>query len=278
VTAPDATRTATELRALHAHPPLVLPNAWDAASAAVIRSVGALAIATTSAGIAWACGTADGERLGRERMLQALTEIVAAVRIPVTADIESGYGATPDDVAITVSALLGIGVAGINIEDSPGEDGPLRDPATQAGRISAARATADRAGVPLWINARTDTFLACMGGPHEQLLETMARAAVYAAAGADSLFVPGVVDLGVIRKLVSGPLPLNVMVGPGAPSVASLAQVGVARVSVGSAIAQAAYGLVTRAARELLSDGTYTSMNDSLGYRQLNEMLQPTPR
>jgi 2-methylisocitrate lyase-like PEP mutase family enzyme len=95
----------------------VLPNAWDAASAAAIESADASAIATTSAGISWACGTSDGGRFGRDRMLQALTEIVAAVRIPVTADIESGYGATPDDLAITVSALIGIGVAGINIED-----------------------------------------------------------------------------------------------------------------------------------------------------------------
>ncbi|HEU4947577.1 MAG TPA: isocitrate lyase/phosphoenolpyruvate mutase family protein [Kribbella sp.] len=255
---------AAAFRTLHESPPLLLPNAWDAASAAAIESGGAAAIATTSAGIAWARGTTDGEQLGRDRMLQALTEIVAAVRAPVTADIESGYGVDPDDVAVTIRALIGIGVAGINIEDSPGADGPLRAPSIQAARIGAVRATADRAGVPLWINARTDVFLTDTGALAELLRETGERAAVYAAAGADSLFVPGVADLGVIRDLTAGPLPINVMVGSGSPDGASLAQAGVARVSLGPAIAQAAYGLATRATRELLHDGTYTALDDPL--------------
>jgi 2-methylisocitrate lyase-like PEP mutase family enzyme len=276
VIALDAARTAAAaFRALHKHPPLVLANAWDAASAAVIESVGATAIGTTSAGISWACGTPDGERLSRDRMVQAVNEIIAVVRIPVTADIESGYGATSDDLAMTVSAFLGVGVGGINIEDSPGTDTPLRDPQTQAARIRAVRATADQAGVALWINARTDTYLVGVGSPDEQLDETMTRAVVYAAAGADSLFVPGVLDIGVIRDLATGPLPLNVMVGPGAPNVAALAQVGVARISVGSAIAQSVYGLVARSARELLSSGTYLSLHDALGFEQLNQVLQP---
>jgi 2-methylisocitrate lyase-like PEP mutase family enzyme len=202
----------------------------------------------------------DGERIGRERMLQALSEIIAAVRVPVTADIESGYGTTPKAVAVTVDAVIAAGVAGINIEDSPGTDAPLREPPIQAARIRAARAAADRAGVPLWINARTDTFLAGAGSSSERLVETIARAAVYAASGADSLFVPGVLDLNVIRVLADGPLPINVMAGSGAPDVASLVAAGARRISVGPAIAQAAYRAAAQAAAELLATGTYTSL------------------
>jgi 2-methylisocitrate lyase-like PEP mutase family enzyme len=258
---------------MHAHPPLVLPNAWDVASALVIESVGALAIATTSAGISWAHGAPDGERIGRDRMWQALTEIVAAVRIPVTADIESGYAATLDELDAVVTSLLGIGIAGINIEDSFVTNRTLRDPSDQAARLGAVRAGADRVSVPLWINARTDVYLAAVGAPQEQLQAAMARAELYAAAGADSLFVPGVVDIGVIRELTAGPLPINVMVGPGAPDVGALAEVGVARVSVGPAIAQSAYGTVAKAARELLSDGRFTAMGEGIDSVQLNTLV-----
>jgi 2-methylisocitrate lyase-like PEP mutase family enzyme len=259
---------------MHEHPPLVLPNAWDAASAIVIESEGAVAVATTSAGIAWACGALDGERIGRDRMWQALAEIVASVSIPVTADIESGYAATLDQLGIAVSSLLGTGIAGINIEDSLVSNRTLRRPNDQAARISTVRAAANRAGVPLWINARTDTYLTAVGTPHEQLRSTMTRADHYAAAGADSLFIPGVVDLEVIRELCAGPLPVNVMVGPGAPDVGALAAAGVARVSVGPAIAQSAYGVAARAARELLRQGTYIAMKEGFDYFALNRLVE----
>jgi 2-methylisocitrate lyase-like PEP mutase family enzyme len=259
---------------MHEHRPLVLPNAWDAASAIVIESAGALAIATSSAAIAWARGVLDGERIGRDRMWQALTEIVASVRIPVTADIESGYAATPDQLGIAVSSLLGIGIAGINIEDSFVTNRTLRDPDSQVARIRVVRAAADSVSVPLWINARTDTFLTPELTPREQLLATMLRAELYAVAGADSVFVPGVVDIGMIRELTTGPLPVNVMVGPGSPDVRALAEAGVARVSVGPAIAQSAYGVVARASRELLSDGTYTAMNEGFDYVQLHKLVE----
>jgi 2-methylisocitrate lyase-like PEP mutase family enzyme len=268
-----AQRAADTIRALHQHAPLLLPNAWDAASAVVIEAAGASAIATTSAGISWACGTADGERIARDRMLQTLSEIIASVSVPVTADIESGYGTSPDAVGLTVHALIEVGVGGINIEDSSGTDGALRVASTQAARIATARAAADRADVALWINARTDTFLVDGGNSNDRLDETMARAALYANAGADSLFVPGVVELEVIRTLASGPLPINVMAGPGAPDVGSLTRAGATRISVGSAIAQAAYGLAARAAAELLTAGSYESMNGALDYAQLNNML-----
>ena len=269
----SAQKDAIVLRALHERAPLVLPNAWDAVSAAVIEAVGASAIATTSAGISWAHGTADGERLTRARMLDALSEIVASVAIPVSADIESGYATTPEAVAMTVSALIELGVAGINIEDSPGTEAPLCEPSLQADRIAAARAAAERADVPLWINARTDTFLAGAGTRDEQLLETMVRADVYARAGADSLFVPGAVDVELIEALAKGPLPINVMIAPGAPDIAALARAGARRISAGSAIAQAAYALAGHAAAEMLEAGTYESMHSTLDYGQLNAML-----
>jgi 2-methylisocitrate lyase-like PEP mutase family enzyme len=267
------TEPAATLRALHERGPLVLPNAWDAASAVAIELAGAEAIATTSAGISWARGRSDGERLDRERMLQALGEIVASVAVPVSADIESGYGATPEAVGLTVRAVINAGIAGINIEDRDATDGSLRASAEQAARIAAARDAANERGVALWINARTDTFLGNFGTVDEQLRETTERAKLYAAAGADSLFVPGVIDLAVIRALASGPLPINVMSGPGAPDVSALIGAGARRVSVGSAIAQAAYGLVTRAARELLTSGRYESLNDAFEYGELNDLF-----
>ncbi len=260
-------------RSLHEPGPLVLPNAWDPASAVLIEAAGASAIATTSAGIAWANGRPDGEQIGRERMLEALAEIVASVAIPVSADIESGYGPTPEAAASIVSALIEMGVAGINIEDSPGIEAPLREPSIQAARIAAARSAADGAQVPIWINARTDVFLIGAGTPREQLLEAMRRADVYAQAGADSLFVPGAVDLKMIAALADGSLPINVMVDHGAPDVASLAAAGARRISAGASIAQAAYGIAAQAAAEMLTAGTYESFRSTLSHTVLNGMF-----
>ncbi|MGI5289079.1 isocitrate lyase/PEP mutase family protein [Nonomuraea polychroma] len=247
---------------------LVLPNAWDAASAAVIEAAGARAIATTSAGVSWAHGAPDAQGLTRERMVAAVGRIVAAVRVPVTADIEGGYG----DVAATVRAVIEAGAVGVNLEDSPGPDGaPLLSPQDQAERIATARAAADAAWVDVFINARTDVYLS--GAPGDRPAEVAERARVYADAGADGLFVPGLLDLDVIARLAGGPLPLNVMAGPGAPAVGELAAAGVARVSVGSAIAQSAYACAARAAAELLGTGTYDTLADSLDYGGLNAAL-----
>jgi 2-methylisocitrate lyase-like PEP mutase family enzyme len=185
--------------------------------------------------------------------------------VPVTADIESGYG----DVAATVADVIEAGAVGVNIEDSP--NGTPLDPDAQAERLVTAREAAK--GLDLCINARTDTYLAGKGSAEERLADTMARAQVYAEAGADVLFVPGVVDKESIATLVGGPLPLNVMVHPGALTVPELAALGVARISVGTAIAQAAYGLAAKATRELLSTGTYGSIESDLGYGELNNLL-----
>ena len=252
--------------------PLLLPNAWDVASAVAIASAGAKAIATTSAGVAWSLGVPDGAGLGgaglggaglgAERAAAVVARIVAAVGVPVSADIEAGY----EDVAATVAAVLAAGAVGVNIEDRRDGSG-LYEPAEQAGRLAAARAAAR--GMPLWINARTDVFLGGSG----RIDEVLSRSAAYAAAGADSLFVPGLVDVAAIAELARGPLPVAVMVWPGAPSVAELAAAGVVRISLGSAIAQAAYAVAVRATTELLTSGTYDSVAGGIAYDMMNEAV-----
>jgi 2-methylisocitrate lyase-like PEP mutase family enzyme len=195
--------------------PLLLPNAWDVASAIVIADAGAAAIATTSAGVAWSLGVPDGADLGADRAAEAIARIVAAVDVPVSADIEAGYGESPEAVAATVTAVVQAGAVGVNIEDRIGTT--VLEPAAQAERLRAAREAARRLGVPVWINARTDIYLAGIGDPQDWPGLTEQRASAYAAAGADSLFVPGLVDTAVIAKLSQGPAPIAVMVWPGAP-------------------------------------------------------------
>ncbi|MFG2374945.1 isocitrate lyase/phosphoenolpyruvate mutase family protein [Streptomyces sp. NPDC048504] len=263
---------ALAFRALHVPgSPLILPNAWDAASARIVEDAGASAVATTSAGLAWALGAADGDRLDRERALEAVARITATVAVPVSADIESGFAKDAAGVADTVRAVLAAGAVGVNIEDALyGGEGVLRPVAEQAERIAAAREAADAEGVPLFVNARIDTFLRGVGGVDA----TLERAAAFRAAGADGIFVPGAVEPGTVKELAEGiDAPLNVLVGPGAPPVAELAALGVARVSAGSGIALAAYAVVRRAARELLDTGTYGAQTGGLGYGELNSLL-----
>ncbi|MER7332406.1 MULTISPECIES: isocitrate lyase/phosphoenolpyruvate mutase family protein [unclassified Micromonospora] len=255
--------------------PLVLPNAWDAASARIVADCGAAAVATTSAGVSWSLGAPDGDKLDRERALAVVARVCAAVTVPVTADIESGYAADPAGVARTVTAVLAAGAVGVNIEDAaPAGTSPLRPADEQCARIRAAREAADEAGVRLFVNARTDVFLRAVGDPADRLAETLRRAEAYRAAGADGIFVPGVGDAETVGALVAGiDGPVNVLAGPGALSVADLAGLGVARVSLGSALAEAAYGLVRRAATEALRSGSYDSLAGAIGYGELNALL-----
>jgi 2-methylisocitrate lyase-like PEP mutase family enzyme len=254
---------------------LVLPNAWDAASAAVMVRAGATAIATTSGGVAWSRGRTDGQGMTREEMADAVRRIVSAVDVPVSADMEGGYGPEPEDVAQTVRAAIGAGAVGINLEDSDAANGALLSPQRQAERIRAGREAAGAAGVPdFFINARTDVYLFQVGDPAGRLEDVAARGEAYARAGADGLFVPGLVDLEVLTALTAASsLPVNALAGPGGPSVAELAEAGVRRISVGTAIAQAAYGLAERAARELLGAGTYGAMEQDLTYTEVNSLF-----
>ena len=253
---------------------LVLANAWDVMSALVLANEGAAAIATTSGGVSWAHGQPDGQHLDPSEAVRAVAAIVRAVDLPGSADIEGGYGRAPREVTSVVERIISVGAGGINLEDSPGEGAPLLEPRAQETRIAAARAASRECGVGLVINARTDVFLA--GGSSASLDEVLARGEWYAEAGADCLFVPGLIELESITKLVArSPLPVNIMAGPGAPSVAQLADVGVRRISVGTAIAQAAYSAAARSARELLTHGTYASLGTELSYAALNALATP---
>ncbi|WP_018685753.1 isocitrate lyase/PEP mutase family protein [Actinokineospora enzanensis] len=255
---------------------LALANAWDVASAAIAAAAGSPAVATTSAGVAWSLGAADGDALDRTLAVDLVARVVSAVDVPVTADIESGFGATAAEVADTIRAVLAAGAVGVNIEDShASENGPLRAVAEQSDRLAAARAAADEAGVDLYLNARTDTYLRGVGADaEERFAETVARATAYLAAGASGIFVPGLTDLDTLGRLVREiPAPVNAMVHPGAPSVAELKAVGVARASLGAAIAQSAYALARRATEELLGAGTYESVTDALSWVELNELF-----
>ena len=272
----DQQAKAAEFRALLQSDVLVLPNAWDAGSAAVMAAAGAKAIATTSGGVSWSLGCPDGEGLDRDTMAGQVGRIVEAVDVPVTADIEAGYGPAPDDVARTVDAVINAGAVGVNIEDSRAPGGPLFDITEQAARLRAARNAARDSGLEdLVINARTDVILFGIGDPADRLADVLSRASEYKKAGVDSLFVPGVVDLDTLAALVNeSPLPINVMAGPGAPSVAELRKIGVRRVTVGTAIAQAAYTLAQHAAEELLSAGTYTRLEDAVAFGTLNQLVR----
>lgn len=270
---------AAKFRALHAagaDPILVLPNAWDAMSARLVEAAGAQAIATTSAGISWALGHPDGQGLSRDVMAAAVRVIVDAVRIPVTADVESGYGTgTPEDVAATVRAVLAAGAVGINLEDAPGVNGALvLDADVQAARIAAGRTAAQAEGVDLFINARTDIYLKKVGDEATRFDETVRRATLYLAAGADGIFVPGVSDGPTIQKLAAAVgAPLNVIGGPGVPSVPDLRALGVARVSVGPGLARAVMAHIRNAATEILDAGTYTSIAEQVPSPEANALF-----
>ncbi|WP_246607043.1 isocitrate lyase/PEP mutase family protein [Paractinoplanes toevensis] len=257
------TEKAALLRSLHVPgAPLVLANAWDAASARIAEEAGSPVVATTSAGVAWSLGAPDGDTLDRDLAVDAVRRVVAAVSVPVTADIESGFGEDPTGVAETVRRMVAAGAAGINLEDS------VRPIPEYVARLTAARAAAP--AEVLFINARIDTYLRGSG----DLEETVARAGAYLAAGADGIFVPGAVDPAVVAALVERiPAPLNILVWPGAPTVTELAKLGVARVSLGSGVAEAAYAVMRRAVREALSSGTYTSIADAIAYGDLNGLI-----
>jgi 2-methylisocitrate lyase-like PEP mutase family enzyme len=263
-------RLAQTFSALHQQErALVLPNAWDAASAHLIEQAGARAIATTSGGRAWSLGVSDGGGLSRDQAVALIRDVVRVVDVPVTADIERGYGDTLDELKATIVAVLDAGAVGINIEDSGGD--PLSTPQEQAERIAAVWDAAQDYGVPLFINARTDVYLFRVGEESGRLDDVINRARVYADAGASGIFVPGLLDLDALRTLASAvEIPVNVMAGPGAPSVELLAEAGVRRVSAGTALAQSAYARAQRAAREMLEHGTYTALEEAIDYGAIN--------
>ena len=258
---------AAALLALHSGPGFVLPNAWDAGSARILEQVGFPAIATTSAGIAWSCGVPDGGALDRDTMLDHVDRIVAAVGVPVTADLEAGYGDTADEVGDTVARAVEIGAVGGNLEDAEG--GRLFGIDEAVHRVAAARAAAPHGTFVL--NARTDTYF--VGTTGDAFAETVERATRYVEAGADCVFVPGVVGEETIRRLVAAiPGPLNVVAGLADTTDArTLFSLGVKRVSLGGSLARAVLSTLEGAGRELLDSGTLGFLDGAIGYADLQQ-------
>lgn len=267
---------ADTLLRLHAGPRiLVLPNVWDAVGAKLVEALGFPAIATSSAAVAWALGLPDGERVSREEMATVVARVVRAVKVPVTADMEAGYGMRPEDAAATARAVVAVGAVGMNLEDAADPEGTaLLDVTLQVERVRAAREAAAALGVPIVINARTDVFLSNIGEPSGRLAHAIARLNAYCAAGAESLFCPGVTDRAVIASLVKElDGPLNILATAGAPPVAELQRLGVRRVSLGSRLMRATLGALRRVAQELKDAGTYTALDDLAVKDDLNRLL-----
>jgi 2-methylisocitrate lyase-like PEP mutase family enzyme len=254
---------------------LVLPNAWDVATARVIEEAGFDAIATTSAGIAFTLGYPDGQKIAREEMLEVVARIASAVKIPVTADVEAGYGDRPEDAAITARGAIAAGAVGMNLEDATNDPrNPLVPLALQLEKIAAVREEAISSKVSIILNARTDTYLLQVGPPEKRYNETLHRLNAFRDAGADCVFVPGLRDTETIQRLV-GELrcPLNILAGPGSPSVPELGKLGVARVSLGSAPMRATLGLLRKVAQELKTAGTYRSLEDAPSHAEVNKLF-----
>jgi 2-methylisocitrate lyase-like PEP mutase family enzyme len=249
---------------------LLLPNAWDAGSARLIENLGAKAIATTSAGLAWSRGYPDGDALPIEQLLAAVRDIARVIRVPLTVDIEAGYSDDPAAVAELATRIIDAGAVGINIEDGAGS------PDLLCAKIEAIRQSAARAGVDLFINARTDVYLRAFATGDAAVEEVVRRAERYRAAGCNGIFVPCLADGRAIKTIAAAidPLPLNIMLMPGLPSITVLRTQGVRRLSAGAAIAQSALGLTSRLATDFLAgswDDMFTMAPD---YRATNRLFQ----
>ena len=257
---------------------LLLPNAWDAASARIFEEAGFPAIGTSSAGAAFSLGYPDGQKISREEMLGVVRRIANAVEVPVTADVEAGFGTTPEDVAGTAQAVIAAGAVGMNLEDGvEGKPDYLADLNLQKEIIRAVLETAANAGVPFVLNARTDIFLNGIGPAETRLARAIERLNAYRDAGAQCLFAPGVKDGETIARLTHGVAgPLNILATVGTPPVAELERLGVARVSIGSGPMRATLGFLSRMARELREQGVFNMMTEGApSHAEVNRLFVP---
>ena len=266
------TTTADIFRRLHQGPDLLLlANCWDAASATLIERLGARAAATTSAGVAWAHGYPDGDALPIDRLVATVGAIARVIGVPLTVDMEGGYADDPVAVGEAVAAVVDAGAVGINIEDGSAP------PDLLAAKIARAKQAAARAGVDLFVNARTDVYLRGLAPEPGRVAETLARAGRYRDAGADGIFVPGLVAPADIREIASSAgLPLNVLAWPGLPPASELAALGVRRLSTGSGIAQVLWGRASAVARAFLREGRSEPLADgAMSYAEMNALFAP---
>lgn len=275
--APDAEQKKAEVfRTMHTGKgALLLPNVWDVASARIIEEAGFPAIATTSAGIAFAQGFPDGQKIPGERMIAAIAQIASAVHVSVTADVEAAYGQRPEDAARTARNVIEAGAVGMNFEDGTGDaDHPLMELELQLERIRAIRETADSLGIPLVLNARTDVYLAQVGDPAGRFNHAVQRLSAFREAGADCVFVPGVRDAATIGRIVADlRCPVNVLAVFGSPTISELAALGVKRISLGSGPMRASMGLLRRLAEEVKTAGTYKLLEGAPTHAEMNQLM-----
>lgn len=273
---PTQREKAETLRSMHRPGnPLVLVNAWDAVSARIVEEAGFPAIATTSGGIAWLEGYADGEHISREQMLAGIARIVRAVAVPVTADLESGYGPTTEAAVLTAKGAIASGAVGLNFEDGDFAGAGLVPVGAQCERIAAIRKVADDAGIPLVINARADVFLKdVVENQADRLTEAIVRGNDYLRAGADCVFVPMVTDEKTIATLVRNIRgPVNVLAAPATPTVARLGELGVARISVGASAMAYALTQLRSITRTIKEEGTFAYTGERLSHSQVNDLF-----
>ncbi|MBM7644585.1 2-methylisocitrate lyase-like PEP mutase family enzyme [Scopulibacillus daqui] len=254
----------------------VLPNAWDAMSAKMFEGCGFEAIGTTSAGIAASLGFRDGQNMTFEQMIESISHIASSVNVPVSADIESGYGSTINEVLNHVKKVIEAGAVGINIEDGTGDPAhPIFDASVQKEKIKAIKEFSNSNDMPLFINARIDMYWLNIGDDSQRYKETIKRAQAYQEAGADCIFIPGLDDLEIIRslrELIS--CPINLLVSPKLPSIAELSKMGIERVSCGSAPFRSTVTLLKKISEEIIDEGTFHLLTDDvIPYRKINDLI-----
>jgi len=266
---------AEQFRKMHHGPRmLVLANAWDVVSARILEECGHPAIATSSAAVAFSRGYPDGQIISRDEMLDVVGRIARAVRVPVTADLEAGYGPTPKDMADTTKAAIEAGAIGMNLEDAD-DDSSLVDLPLQVEKIRAIRETAKSLGVSFVLNARSDVYLSSIGPEATRFERTVERLHAYREAGADCLFAPGMHDKEIISKLVKTvAAPLNILITPQCPTLTELEKIGVARVSAGSTVMRAALRVVERIGKEMLESRSCETLFDrAIPWADLSAMM-----
>jgi 2-methylisocitrate lyase-like PEP mutase family enzyme len=268
---------AERLRKLHAGPRiLILANAWDVISARLVEEAGLPAVASTSAGVAAVLGYPDGQRIPMSEMLEFVGRMARGVQVPLTADMEAGYGTSPADMANMAREVVAAGIVGLNLEDVTGDDESSQaEIGLQAEKIQAVREASASAGVSLVINARTDVYLMPIGPAETRFERTVERLRAYRKAGADCVFAPGIRDAETIGKLVRAvDAPLNILLQPGSPKVTELEKLGVARVSIGSGTMRAALGTARNVIKALYEGSDFWKFfGDAVPYDEVNRLL-----
>jgi 2-methylisocitrate lyase-like PEP mutase family enzyme len=271
---------AEQFRNMHHGPRmLVLANVWDVVSARILEECGHPAIATSSAAVAFSRGYPDGQYISRDEMLDVVGRIARVVRVPVTADLEAGYGTTDKDMAETTKAAIEAGAIGMNLEDAGDDESSLVDLSLQVEKIRAIRETSKSLSVPFVLNARTDVYLSSIGPEATRFERTVERLRAYRDAGADCLFAPGLHDREIISRLVKAvAAPLNILITPQCPSLAELEKIGVARVSAGSTVMRAALRVVERIGKEMLESRSCETLFDrAIPWADLSGIMKRQP-